>query len=64
MNKFFNKAQFVHGGDVIERHQIVIKMWDNFARLTALLTTVIVWFDNLAVYLDFSVSHHSSAGHE
>ena len=29
-------------------------MWDNFARLTALLAKVRVWFDNLTIYLDFS----------
>ena len=29
-------------------------MWDNFARLTALLAKVRVWFNNSTVYLDFS----------
>ena len=29
-------------------------MWDNFARLTALLAKVRVWFNNLTICLDFS----------
>ena len=29
-------------------------MWDNFARLTALLAKVRVWFNNVTIYLDFS----------
>ena len=29
-------------------------MWDNFARLTALLAKVRVWFNNLTIYLNFS----------
>ena len=41
------------GGDVIGGRQIVIKMWDNFARLTALLAKVCVWFNNSTVYIDF-----------
>ena len=42
------------GGAVLGGRQIVIKMWDNFARLTALLAKVRVWFHNLTIYLDFS----------
>ena len=42
------------GGAVIGGRQIVIKMWDNFARLTALLAKVRVWFNNSTIYLDFS----------
>ena len=42
------------GGAVLGGRQIVIKMWDNFARLTALLAKVRVWFNNLTIYLDFS----------
>ena len=42
------------GGAVIGGRQIVIKMWDNFARLTALLAKVRVWFSNSTIYLDFS----------
>ena len=42
------------GGAVIEGRQIVIKMWDNFARLTALLAKVRFWFNNLTIYSDFS----------
>ena len=42
------------GGAVLGGRQIVIKMWDNFARLTALLAKVCVWFNNLTIYLDFS----------
>ena len=42
------------GGAVVGGLQIVIKMWDNFARLTALLAKVRVWFNNLTIYLDFS----------
>ena len=42
------------GGAVFGGRQIVIKMWDNFARLTALLAKVHVWFNNLTIYLDFS----------
>ena len=42
------------GGAVLEGRQIVTKMWDNFARLTALLAKVRVWFNNLTIYLDFS----------
>ena len=41
-------------GAVIGGRQIVIKMWDNFARLTALLAKVRVWFNNSTIYLDFS----------
>ena len=41
------------GGDVIGGRQIVIKMWDNFAILTALLAKVCVWFINSTIYLDF-----------
>ena len=33
-------------GAVIGGRQIVIKMWDNIARLTALLAKVRVWFNN------------------
>ena len=33
------------GGDVIGGRQIVIKMWDNFARLTVQLAKVHVWFN-------------------
>ena len=40
-------------GAVIGGRQIVKKMWDNFARLTALLATVRVWFNNSTIYLDF-----------
>ena len=29
-------------------------MWDNFARLTALLAKLHVWFNNSTIYLDFS----------
>ena len=29
-------------------------MWDNFARLTALLAKVRVWLNNSTIYLDFS----------
>ena len=43
------------GGAVLGGRQIVSKMWDNFARLTALLAKVRVWFNNLTIYLDFSV---------
>ena len=42
------------GGAVIGGRQIVIRMWDNFARLTALLAKVRVWFNNSTIYLDFS----------
>ena len=42
------------GGAVIGGRQIVIKMWDNFARLTALLAKVRVWLNNSTIYLDFS----------
>ena len=42
------------GGAVIGGRQIVRKMWDNFARLTALLAKVRVWFNNLTIYLEFS----------
>ena len=42
------------GGAVIGGRQIVMKMWDNFARLTALLAKVRVWFNNSTIYLDFS----------
>ena len=31
-----------------------IQMWDNFARLTALLGKVRVWFNNSTIHLDFS----------
>ena len=41
------------GGAVIEGRQNVIKMWDNFARLTARLAKVRVWFNNSTIYLDF-----------
>ena len=41
------------GGAVLGGRQIVIKMWDNFARLTALLAKVRVWLSNLTIYLDF-----------
>ena len=41
------------GDTVLGGRQIVIKMWDNFARLTALLAKVRVWFNNLTIYLDF-----------
>ena len=30
-----------------------MQMWDNFARFTARLAKVHVWFDNLTVYLEF-----------
>ena len=40
-------------GDVIGGRQNVIKMWDNFARLTARLAKVRVWFNNSIIYLDF-----------
>ena len=40
------------GGAVIGGRQIVIKMWDNFARSTALLAKVRVWFNNSTIYLD------------
>ena len=42
------------GGAVLGGRQIFTKMWDNFARLTALLAKVHVWFDNLTIYLDVS----------
>ena len=42
------------GGADIGGRQIVIKMWDNFARLTALLAKVRIWFNNSTIYLDFS----------
>ena len=42
------------GGAVIGGRQIVIKIWNNFARLTALLAKVRVWFNNSTIYLDFS----------
>ena len=42
------------GGDVLGGRQNVIKMWDNFATLTARLAKVRVWFSNLTIYLDFS----------
>ena len=42
------------GGAVLGGRQIVIKMWDNFATLTARLAKVRVWFSNLTIYLDFS----------
>ena len=41
-------------GAVIGGRRIVIKMWDNFARLTALLAKVRVCFNNSTIYLDFS----------
>ena len=41
------------GGDVIGGRQNVIKMWDNFARLTAGLAKVRAWFNNSIIYLDF-----------
>ena len=34
------------GGAVLGGRQIVIKMWDNFATLTARLAKVRVWFSN------------------
>ena len=37
------------GGAVIRGRQIVIKMWDNFARLTALLAKVRVLFNNSTI---------------
>ena len=40
-------------GAVIGGRRIVLKMWDKFARLTALLAKVRVWFNNLTIYLDF-----------
>ena len=42
------------GGAVIRGRRIVIKMWDNFARLTVLLAKERVWFNNSTIYLDFS----------
>ena len=42
------------GGAVTGGRQIIIKMSDNFARLTALLAKVRVWFNNLTLYLNFS----------
>ena len=33
--------------------QIAVQMWENFARLTARLAKVHLWFDNFTVYLDF-----------
>ena len=47
-------APATQGGAVLGGRQIVIKMRDNFARLTALLAKVRVWFNNLTIYLDFS----------
>ena len=41
-------------GAVIEGRRIVIKMWDNFARLTALLAKVCIWLNNSTIYLYFS----------
>ena len=41
------------GGDVLGGRQIVIKMWDNFATLTARLAKVRIWFSNLTIYVDF-----------
>ena len=40
------------------------KMWDNFARLTALLAKVRVWFNNLTIYLNFSAIFSQSAPSE
>ena len=40
-------------GAVMGGRQIVIKMWDNFARLTALLAKVRVWLNNSTIYLNF-----------
>ena len=34
--------------------RIVIKMWDSFARLTALLAKVRVWSNKSTIYLNFS----------
>ena len=42
------------GGAVIGGRHFVINMWDNFARLTALLAKVRVWFSNSTIYFDFS----------
>ena len=42
------------GGAVIGGRQIIIKIWNNFARLTALLAKVRVWFNNLTINLNFS----------
>ena len=42
------------GGAVLRGRQIVIKMWDNFARLTARLAKSRVLFNNSTIYLDFS----------
>ena len=49
------------GGAVIGGRQIVIKMWDNFARLTALLAKVRVCFNNSIINLDFSAIFSESA---
>ena len=46
-------ASATPGDDVIGGRQIVKKMWDNFARLTALLAKGRVWFNNSTIYLDF-----------
>ena len=40
-------------GAVVGGRQIVKKMWGNFARLTALLAKVRVWFNSSTIYLDF-----------
>ena len=42
------------GGAVLRGRQIVIKMWDNFATLTARLAKSRVLFNNSTIYLDFS----------
>ena len=47
-------APATRGGAAIGGRQIVIIMWDNFARLTVLLAKVRVWFNNSTIYLDFS----------
>ena len=49
------------GGAVIRGRQITIKMWDNFARLTALLAKVRVWFNNSTIYLNFSAIFSQTA---
>ena len=43
------------GGATGRGRQIVAQMWDNFARLTARLAKMRVFFNNFAIFRDFSV---------
>ena len=53
MGQWRNDAPGTPGGNFLGGRQIVIRMWDNFTRLDALLAKVRVWFDKSTIYLDF-----------